>query len=1802
MAKTKKRVLSLLLALVMALSLLPTAAFALGESSSDQIMQDSSGNHLYYVSENEAVTDKTTGTAQNATTGGNVTVSKTIAGTNNENEFLVTLEVQTKQKLNETVSSPDAAVVLVLDRSGSMSYCAECGDHDDKNNSTLKYRENYLCPNGSGEHYEKNRWTGRCENCGQSERNHTAAYICPECGVVSGNRMMAAKAGAIAFVDQLLEDTPKGEHGNYTAHRYISLVSFSSKKNDEYAKAPTVDCNWVDVTTPTGYQAFVNAVNNDELKASGGTYLQGGLELASTQMKKTNALNGTVDITKVANRYTIVLTDGEPTYSKWHGDGKECSEEICEETAGTARSLQKLCQVYAICYGADSNTCYGSGRDKVTVGNFLQSITHAYYSADNSDQLNTAFGDISDLIALLTEAWQVTDPMGEYIQFGKVENNGHYTQGNTVASCSDGTLVWDLKSDIPFSTSGTSADKTYTYKLCYTITLDTLKTGFQQGKEYAANGYTYLTYVFYNEDGQLVDENGNVLEKSPEEPFSIAFNIPAVHGYSGGFDFTKKDKNNPDAQFGFATEGDPTTLKNVATFTLTHSSSCGCGGTYTTQASTVNNKVEFANIPSGHIYTMTETVPAGYDQSKAQTYTVTVAWGKVTVQDASGSVVYTENKAMTVENELDPQEKTLTVTKTWLGGEPAANTTVTVNVTGTNESGEEAFTGTLTISKQSNGTWSGTLTVPTVDVTNGEKITYSIEEEAVSGWKQVNTGGSGLALTLTNARSQDVTYSVEKKWVGPEADKKEVVAKLMNGDTEVDTVTLNSGNSWKGTFKTVDAYDNSGNPITYTVKEFIDGKEVTNTVTVNDHSYNAEVKLEGSIYVIYNTVAQDNTAAATGTKTWKTSAITGATATFELLADGQATGKTVTLNQGQSNISFSGLPKYALPNTVVGSVTYGSDANGHEIVYTFKETATTGAPEGDSITSSSSNNKDFTNTLTGPTSVTVTKVWEDNLDAEGLRPDSITVKLMNGATQVAEQTLRATGEENTWLDEDLTYTFTGLQKYDANGALINYTVTEDKVDNYGTNITGSAAAGYTITNTLNAGTTTVTVSKVWVDTKSEHESVTINIMNGNTVAQAVTLPTEEGEWTATVELPLRANGAIIDYTVEEASVPTGYTSSVAEGANNTFTVYNVIDQDNTVSISATKTWEGGDENHRPVLTFTLLADGSATPQTIKSTDKGYDPANITFSNLPKYDYEINDAGQKVSCKEIQYSIQETMDGDLADRYDSSLNIVEGVYKFTNTFDAGTTTVNVTKTWVDGGKTTHSAVKVGVFEINASGEVLSETPVKTAEITDNYSFTDLPAYNTDGTAKSYKVYEMNGDTRLTSSAEITIGEDTYVVSYGTGTITNTLKQETVSVPVNKVWQGPAAESVTFNLLRNGTKIDELTLTKEDANEDGTWSGAFEDLDKYDSNRNEYRYTVEEVAVTGYTSRQTGGNTFINTVDQTTTSLTVVKEWIVPEDGSVELPASVKIQLYADGSVYTREPADGATDYTRPVEITAGEDGTWTYTFENLPKYAYTYDEDNNVSSVREIVYTAAEEGATLNGEDYVVQIGHDHYEVTYAANESGQWVITNDYIRTDVFGYRVIRNYFTITDGVRSTDGVEGQLEPTLGEQGDGVSVDPASYTQYKGEEYTFKSGMIDGVSVENFAFTLDETNHIYIVVLNYERTVTTPTDPPYIPPDTPDPPTDPEDPGTEIPEEPTPGGELPEEPEEPEEPTDIPDENVPEGELPEDIPDEDVPQGEAPKTGDNMSMWLALSGTAALGLVALNVFDSKRKKKEHEEQ
>jgi len=87
-----------------------------------------------------------------------------------------------------------------------------------------------------------------------------------------------------------------------------------------------------------------------------------------------------------------------------------------------------------------------------------------------------------------------------------------------------------------------------------------------------------------------------------------------------------------------------------------------------------------------------------------------------------------------------------------------------------------------------------------------------------------------------------------------------------------------------------------------------------------------------------------------------------------------------------------------------------------------------------------------------PISISGSKTWADNNNAANKRPASITVNLMNGATTVISMTVT---EADNW-----EYTFTNLPKYDASHNLINYTITEDAVENYQTTING-----YDITNT-----------------------------------------------------------------------------------------------------------------------------------------------------------------------------------------------------------------------------------------------------------------------------------------------------------------------------------------------------------------------------------------------------------------------------------------------------------------------------------------------------------------------------------------------------------------------------------------------------------------------------------------------------------------------------------------------------------------------------------------------------------------
>ncbi len=200
-----------------------------------------------------------------------------------------------------------------------------------------------------------------------------------------------------------------------------------------------------------------------------------------------------------------------------------------------------------------------------------------------------------------------------------------------------------------------------------------------------------------------------------------------------------------------------------------------------------------------------------------------------------------------------------------------------------------------------------------------------------------------------------------------------------------------------------------------------------------------------------------------------------------------------------------------------------------------------------------------------------TKVWNDSDDADGIRPDSVTVQLYaDGEAYGDPVTLSA--------DNDWTYSWDRLPMWsvlpvrDSEGELteegvdIVYSVKEVSTPSgYTSEITTDEnKATITNTHTPTPATTTYTVVKVWDDSdnadKIRPDSVTVQLYaDGEAYGDPVTL-SDDNDWIYTwTELPaLNDEGEDIAYSAQETVVPDGYTASISvDASTNTATITNV---------------------------------------------------------------------------------------------------------------------------------------------------------------------------------------------------------------------------------------------------------------------------------------------------------------------------------------------------------------------------------------------------------------------------------------------------------------------------------------------------------------------------------------------------------------------------------------------------------------------------------------------------------------------
>ncbi|WP_292750435.1 Cna B-type domain-containing protein, partial [Methanobrevibacter sp.] len=298
---------------------------------------------------------------------------------------------------------------------------------------------------------------------------------------------------------------------------------------------------------------------------------------------------------------------------------------------------------------------------------------------------------------------------------------------------------------------------------------------------------------------------------------------------------------------------------------------------------------------------------------------------------------------------------------------------------------------------------------------------------------------------------------------------------LLADGVRVANATLNESNGWYHEFTNLTVF-NGNDPIKYSIEEL--------NVTVNMTNVPAGVISVEYVSVVDNSTAYNWTVNNTlvtvvnATKIWNDGNNAWNTRpdniTVYLLADGVRVAN-ATLNEANNWYhEFTNLTAFN-----------GND----EIVYNIEEVNVTGHT---SVTSNSTA-YNFTIVNTPLVNVSVIKVWTDNDNQDGVRNASVTIHLVkNNETVIATVVLNDT---NNWR-----YVFEGLDKYQNNGTLINYTVTEDELENYTVKITGNNYE-FIVNNTHVIELVNVTVVKVWTDNDNQdgvrNASVTIHLVKNN---------------------------------------------------------------------------------------------------------------------------------------------------------------------------------------------------------------------------------------------------------------------------------------------------------------------------------------------------------------------------------------------------------------------------------------------------------------------------------------------------------------------------------------------------------------------------------------------------------------------------------------------------------------------------------------------------------------------------------
>ncbi len=788
----------------------------------------------------------------------------------------------------------------------------------------------------------------------------------------------------------------------------------------------------------------------------------------------------------------------------------------------------------------------------------------------------------------------------------------------------------------------------------------------------------------------------------------------------------------------------------------------------------------------------------------------------------------------------------------------------------------------------------------------GQEVVYSIEEDAVPHYQSQVTGNAADGFVVTNTyKPETIKISGQKKWEDAEnQDGKRpnaVRVKILKGQDIVDVQEVTAANGWKYESNPLPKYA-AGQEIAYTVAEEavsgytskVDGYNITNSYTPETVKISGQKKWDDADN-------QDGKRPAS----IKVKILNGDTVVDE---------QNVT-SANEWKYESKALPKYAA---------------GQEITYTVSEEAVPGY-------TSKVEGYNITNSYTPETTtVSGSKTWEDGDNQDGKRPASITVNLLADGQKVNTQTV---GEAEGW-----SYNFTGLPVY-KDGQRITYTVTEEAVPGYSTNLNG-----YNITNSYTPEKTEITASKTWNDSDNQDgkrpTKISIKLMKtvgGVKTEVASKEVTAADQWQTKFEnLPVYENGQKIDYSIEEDDVA-GYTKEIKD-----FTVTNSYTPE-MIKISGQKVWDDADnqDGKRP----------ASVKVKVKNGDTVVDELEVTAAN--DWKFESKALPKYAAGQEIAYTVTEEAVAEYQTKIDK--------FTITNSYTPQSTEYAVTKVWddannQDGKRPASITVQLyssvnGQEPVAVAGKTLTLTVADKADAnTWKASFTNLPQFD--------KGQEITYSVKEDDATVAALKEKGYSPKVEGQTITNSHTPEQVKVSGQKVWDdaddqdGKRPTSITVKVMDGSTIVDTLEVTAANG-----WKFESKDLPKY-RNGQEIVYTLSEVSVAQYETK-IDKFTITNSYTPETVKVSGQKVWEDANNQDGKRPASIKVKIL-DGDKVVDE-----------LEVTAATD--WKFESKDLPKN----------KKGKKINYTVLEE-VTVEG-----------YSSSQEQAIDGSFTLTNSYKPTQI---------------------------------------------------------------------------------------------------------------------------------------------------------------------------------------------------------